>query len=277
MGDNDIEIIIFRTNPMKPFLETAFDAARTAGDLLMNFFEKPKDVEYKGEVDLVTDIDRRSEAIIVSHILAQYPRHAIFAEEGTRTQSKSDYRWIIDPLDGTTNYTHHYPCFAVSIALERQGEIILGVVYDPVRPELYWAERGGGAYLNGKKISVSKEKTLSRSLLVTGFPVHHRKHAEENLRLFHAFTMVCHGVRRDGSAALDLCYLAAGRFDGFWELRLHAWDTAAGSLIVQEAGGRISDFKGNSFDPFGIETLASNGSIHDPMMAVLREAYPPSS
>lgn len=255
---------------MLPFLETAIDAAKAAGDVLLRSYEKPKTIEYKGEVDLVTEVDRASEQLIIEKILSQYPTHALFAEEGGGRKSDSEYRWIIDPLDGTTNYTHNLPLFSISIALEYKREILVGVVYDPVRPELFYAEKDRGAYLNGKPIAVSKVSDLNRSLLVTGFPVHRREQAETNLQVFRAFTLCSQGVRRLGSAALDICYVACGRFEAHWEFRLRAWDTAAGSRILTEAGGRITDFGGNAFDPFGTETLASNGRIHDSMIEVLK-------
>jgi myo-inositol-1(or 4)-monophosphatase len=254
---------------MLPFLDTAIDAAKAAGELLLRSYEKPKNIEYKSEVDLVTEVDRASEELIVEKILSQYPTHAMVAEETGARKANSDYRWIIDPLDGTTNYAHDLPLFSISIALEYKKEIIVGVVYDPVRPELFYAEKDRGAYMNGKPISVSQVDDLNRSLLVTGFPVRKRQEAETNVKVFREFTMRSQGVRRLGSAALDLCYVACGRFEAHWEFRLHAWDTAAGSRIVTEAGGRITDFDGHPFDPFGTETLATNGRIHDAMIEVL--------
>lgn len=256
---------------MLPFLETAMDAAKAAGEILLRSYEKPKNIEFKGEADLVTEMDRSSEKLIVEKILGQYPNHAIVAEETGSRKTNSEYRWIIDPLDGTTNYAHDLPLFSISIALEHKKEMIVGVVLDPVRPELFYAEKNRGAYLNGKPISVSRVDDLNRSLLVTGFPVKKREEAETNVQVFRAFTLRSQGVRRLGSAALDLCYVACGRFEAHWEYRLHAWDTAAGSLIVSEAGGRITDFGGKRFDPFGTETLASNGKIHNSMMAVLAD------
>lgn len=254
---------------MLPFLDTALDAARSAGEILLRSYQKPKTIEFKDEVDLVTEIDRASEALIIEKILAQYPTHSIVAEETGAHDAHSDYRWIIDPLDGTTNYAHDLPLFSISIALEYKKEIIVGVVYDPVRPELFYAEKERGAYLNGRPIAVSQVDNLGRSLLVTGFPVQKRQQAETNIEVFRAFTLRSQGVRRLGSAALDICYVACGRFESHWEFRLHAWDTAAASRILTEAGGRITDFGGAPFDPFGDETLASNGKIHEEMMLVL--------
>ncbi len=255
---------------MLPYLDTAIDAAKAAGEILMRAYEKPKQIEFKAEVDLVTETDRASERLIIEKILAQYPQHAIVAEESGARKTGSDYRWIIDPLDGTTNYAHDLPLFSISIALEYKKEIIVGVVYDPARPELFYAEKGSGAFLNGKPIAVSSVNDLNRALLVTGFPVQKREQAERNIEVFRAFTLRSQGVRRLGSAALDLCYVACGRFEAHWEFRLHAWDTAAGSRILTEAGGRISDFGGETFDPFGTETLATNGKIHESMMQVLK-------
>ncbi|MDD5541739.1 MAG: inositol monophosphatase family protein [Acidobacteriia bacterium] len=254
---------------MMTFLDAAIDAAKSAGDVLMRSYEKPKEIQFKAEVDLVTAMDRASEQVIIEKLLGQFPNHGVVAEETGARKARSEYRWIVDPLDGTTNYAHDLPLFSVSIALECRKEIIVGVVYDPVRPELFYAEKNGGAYLNGKPIHVSEVSDLGRALLVTGFPVQKRQQALKNVELFGAFTLRSQGVRRLGSAALDLCYVACGRFDAHWEFRLHAWDTAAGSLIVSEAGGKISDFGGQSFDPFGTETLASNGKIHVQMMEVL--------
>lgn len=255
---------------MLSFLDTALDAVKAAGEILLRSYEKPKNIEFKAEVDLVTEVDRASEKLIIDKILGQYPNHAIVAEETGIRKTPSNYRWIIDPLDGTTNYAHDLPLFSISIALEYQGEIIVGVVYDPVRPELFYAEKGGGAYLNSKPLAVSSVDDLGQALLVTGFPVQKREQAEKNIQVFRAFTMRAQGVRRLGSAALDICYVACGRLDAHWEFRLHAWDTAAASLIVKEAGGRITDFAGNAFNPFGAETLASNGRIHDAMLEVLK-------
>ncbi len=190
-------------------------------------------------------------------------------EETTVVRSRSGYRWIIDPLDGTTNFAHAYPQFSVSIALEREGEVILGLVYDPPREERFQATKGQGAMLNGNRIRTSKVAELDKALLATGFPYDRREHADFYLAYFKAFMVRCQGIRRNGSAALDLCYLACGRVDGFWEFKLYPWDTAAGSLIVREAGGTLTDFSGNAFSIWGEQTLASNGSIHDEMLRVV--------
>ncbi len=250
------------------FLRVAEQAARMAGDILLSHLDQPLDLEFKGDVDLVTKVDRQSEEVIVSIIRKAYPDHQILAEEGTNQAGTSKYRWIIDPLDGTTNYAHSFPCFAVSIGLEASGEMAVGVVYDPVRDECFTAMAGGGAYLNGRAIHVSRIDKLNSALLATGFPYDRRKHPDDYLELFRKFMMKAQEIRRPGSASIDLCYLASGRLDGFWECKLKPWDVAAAEVIVREAGGRISDFKGNKFSIFGNETLASNGSIHDEMVCV---------
>ena len=249
-------------------LKVAEVAARAGGIILMKYLGQPLDVEFKGDVDLVTKVDRLSEEAIVSIIRNAYPEHRILAEEGTNQEGASKYRWIIDPLDGTTNYAHSFPCFAVSIGLEISGNMGAGVVYDPVRDECFTAMEGGGAYLNGSAIHISKVDNLDRALLATGFPYDRREHPDDYLALFRKFMTKAQEIRRPGSASIDLCYLASGRIDGFWESKLKPWDVAAASAIVVEAGGQISDFKGNKFSIFGNETLASNGRIHDEMVKV---------
>src|SRR5438874_1909516 len=211
--------------------------AREAGALLMDRFARHVTIEYKGDVDLVTEADRSSEALIVSRIRALWPGHDILGEEGTHTDSGSDYRWYIDPLDGTTNFAHGFPVFCVSMAVEHKASSrrVAGVVYDPTRDELLSAELGKGAQLNGKAIHVSKAATLKECLLATGFPSH-KRHKNPNIYFYHQITLHSHGVRRAGSAALDLCNVASGRYDGFWEFNLNSWDTAAGVLILEEAG-----------------------------------------
>lgn len=256
---------------MKDFLKLASGAARQAGKVLKEGLGKRRRIEYKGEINLVTVIDRRAEKVIVKLIRASYPEHAILAEEGEGKKGRTGYKWIIDPLDGTTNYAHGYPCFCSSIALERDGEVILGVVYDPLRDELFSAEKGKGTYLNGKRISVSSTGKLIRSFLATGFN-YDIKRDQRNLKHFRNFILRSQAVRRDGSAALDLCYLGAGRFDGFWELKLSPWDVAAGALIVEEAGGRVTDFRGREFSIYSREILASNGRIHQAMVRVLQRS-----
>lgn len=231
-----------------------------------------REITYKGEVNLVTEMDTRSEQAVVETLLAAYPGHGIIAEEETKIRNESGFTWIVDPLDGTTNYAHGYPCFSVSIALEHAGELVLGVVYDPMREELFSAEKGKGAYLNERQIRVSSVDSLIAGLLATGFPYDRKVSEKNNMNYFHELLMASQEVRRDGSAALDLCYVASGRFDGFWELKLKPWDVAAGSLIVREAGGRVSDFMGNGSGIHDDEILASNGRIHNRMLEILQKA-----
>ncbi len=227
----------------------------------MDFFRQRVKVEYKGDVDVVTAADRAAEKLIFERIRSRWPKHNLMGEEGTRTEQGSDYRWYVDPLDGTTNFAHGYPVFCVSIALEFQGELITGVIFDPTRNELYTAERGRGAFLDGEKIHVSSVPRLAESLLATGFPSQ-KRHKNPNIYFYHQITLKTHGVRRAGSAALDLAAVACGRFDGFWEFNLNPWDTAAGVLLVEEAGGQVSGFTGQPFEINSRETLASNGLIH---------------
>jgi len=243
------------------FLELAVETAMEAGAILLSEFDRPAKISYKGEVDLVTQADRRSEEAIVTRLRRYFPNHAIVAEEGGGQEGDASYRWVVDPLDGTTNFAHGYPCFAVSIGLEEAGELLTGVIYRPITKELYTASRGEGAYLNGKRIQVSGIERLSTSLLATGFPSTKRAR-NPNIHYYWNFTLRSHGVRRDGSAALDLASVACGRFDGFWEFGLHAWDTAAGVLLVREAGGVVTNFAGEPYRPGDYETLASNGRIH---------------
>jgi len=257
--------------PLDELLDFARQTARMAGGLLRERAHRRHRVEHKGAVDLVTEVDRLSEGAIVGAIHSTYPEHPVQAEEGTSRSESSALRWIVDPLDGTTNYAHGYPCYSVSLALERQGRIDLGVVYDPLRDELFEARRGGGARLNGELLSVSITDRLTDSLLATGFPYDIRTSPDNNLDHFALFALRAQGIRRDGSAALDLCYLAAGRFDGFWEMKLSPWDVAAGALMVSEAGGRLSDFSGGPFRIDGRQVIASNGRIHEQMIAVLQE------
>lgn len=251
-------------------LNFAIRVARDAGRLLRDRVGTRIDIEHKGSINIVTDVDLASERLIREAISTYYPRHEILAEEGGLSESGSEYRWIVDPLDGTTNYAHGYPIFCVSIALECNGEVKLGVVYDPMRDELFAAEQGGGAALNNRPIRVSKTAELMQGLLSTGFPYDIKTSKMTNLEHWANFAMNAQALRRDGAAALDLCYVACGRFDGFWELNLSPWDTAAGALIVAEAGGRTSDFAGGPFSNYKSEVLASNGLIHDRMIEVLK-------
>jgi myo-inositol-1(or 4)-monophosphatase len=257
---------------MNDLLSVASDAVLKAGRLLRDNVHGIREITLKGDINLVTEMDMRSERAVVETLLAAFPDHGIIAEEGTRILNGSGFTWIIDPLDGTTNYAHGYPCFSVSIALEQEGEIVLGVVYDPMREELFSARQGEGSYLNGRPIRVSGIDTLIKSLLATGFPYDRKVSEKNNLDHFHNLLMASQEVRRDGSAALDLCSVAAGRFEGFWELKLKPWDVAAGGLIVREAGGRVSDFSGTMYSIHDEEILASNGKIHGHMVEILRTA-----
>ena len=253
---------------MNPFLEVAIETAHEAGAILRAEFARPKKISYKGEVDIVTESDRRSEALIVSRLRERFPEHGIVAEEGGgRAAASAKYCWHVDPLDGTTNFAHGYPCFAVSIGLLGDGEPVVGAVFNPASDELFTAARGEGAYLNGNVIHVSPIEKLAYSLVATGFPTHQRKNSA-NIAYYWEFTLRSHGVRRDGSAALDLCSVACGRFDGFWEFGLNSWDTAAGILVIREAGGTVTDLAGGPYRVGGGSILASNGHIHEEMREV---------
>jgi myo-inositol-1(or 4)-monophosphatase len=219
---------------------------------------------------LVTEVDLKCEQRILSFLQTQFPHHEFYAEEGGKSKKTSPFRWLIDPLDGTTNYAHGYPVFCTSLALEKKGEIIVGVVYNPVLKELFTAQKGKGAFLNGERIVPSSTLDLEKSLLVTGFPYHIKK-SRQNIRQFNQFLLQAQAVRRDGSAALNLCYTAMGRFDGYWEFSLAPWDLAAGSLILTEAGGKISGTKGEPLSIYRGNVLASNGKIHSRMLRVLRK------
>jgi myo-inositol-1(or 4)-monophosphatase len=255
---------------MKEFLETAKILAEAAGEHIRQSASQLRQVEYKGRVDLVTDVDRRAEEIILDGIRRSYPDHAILAEESGEHQAQSDFCWIVDPIDGTTNFVHGYPFFGVSIAVQYRQETVAAVVLNPVLGELFSALKGGGAHLNGKPMAVSGTGELSKALLATGFPYSLGERWQHSMALFEVFYCNSHGVRRDGSAALDLCYVAAGRFDGFWEYELNPWDIAAGLLIVQEAGGKTSDFSDKPSGLYDRQVLASNGRIHDQMLQVIR-------
>jgi len=250
-------------------------AAREAGTLLMDKFERGIKVEFKGKYDLVTEADRQSEALIVKLIHEQFPGHDILAEEADYGCSGSDFLWIIDPLDGTTNYAHGFPWFAVSIALEVRGKLELGVVYNPYVGELYFAERGSGAFLNDRRLRVSKIALMEHSLLATGFAYNHKKCKANNYDYFTRFQKEAQACRRPGAASLDLASVAAGRFDGFWEMMLKPWDLAAGLLLVAEAGGVVSNFDGHPMTLDSLECLASNGLIHSEMQAILQQGCRP--
>lgn len=241
------------------------EIAREAGALVMGYFHQRVKVEYKGDVDLVTAADRKSETLILERIRGRWPDHDVLGEEGGLHDQGSDYRWYVDPLDGTTNFAHGFPVFCVSLALEHKGRRVAGVVYDPTRDEMFAAEQGSGAFLNQARIQVSKTVKLAECLVATGFPSH-KRHTNPNIFFYHQITLRTHGVRRAGSAALDLCCVACGRFDAFWEFNLNPWDTAAGVLIVEEAGGQVSDFRGGPFQLDSRETLASNGLVHPAML-----------
>ena len=250
--------------------------AREAGALLMDYFQQGLKIEYKGDADLVTAADRASEALIRDRVSKQFPTHDVLGEEQGLKDSGSEYRWYVDPLDGTTNFAHGFPVFCVSLALEHrtgnEGKRIAGVVYDPTRDELFSAEQGRGAQLNGKPIHVSKIGQLKECLVSTGFPSH-KRHKNPNIFFYHQITLRTHGVRRAGSAALDLCNVASSRFEGFWEFNLNPWDTAAGVLIVEEAGGKVSRFDGSAFQLDSRETLASNGLVHDALVHEFQEIF----
>ena len=262
-------------DPYDDWLALAVDAARAAGDIIHRGMSDALDIRFKGAINLVTQIDVAAERAVVERLRAKLPDHGILAEEGSLHQSLSPYRWLIDPLDGTTNYAHRFPFFCVSIGLQHADRMILGVVCDPLRDELFTAVRGGGAICNGRPLSVSPTDLLKESLVVTGFAYDPKRDTNVNFRHFEAMSRVVQGVRRTGSAALDLCYVAAGRSDGFWELSLSPWDTAAGQVIVEEAGGRVTDFSGRAFSPYTPEVVASNGKIHDEMLAVLNQPASP--
>lgn len=259
--------------PYASLLMHAVHAAREAGAIQLAGLGKVERIEYKGRVDLVTEVDKRSEAAIVEYLETRFPDHGIVAEEGTGTPGKAPtYQWFVDPLDGTTNYAHGFPYFAVSIALAEAGELIVGVVLDAVHDELFYATRGGGAFLNGAPIGVSTTDGLLHALLSTGFP-YRPETRPRALAHWAAFTEAAQAVRRNGAAALDLCGVASGRFDGFYEASLGAWDCAAGALIVAEAGGTVTNYAGGPFTPRAGEVVASNGRIHQVMIATLMESW----
>jgi myo-inositol-1(or 4)-monophosphatase len=264
-----------------PIVDAASLIAVEAGALLRDYYHKGVATEYKGDVDLVTEADRASEKLIVERLHVVFPEHGIYGEEGTRSHLDSEYRWYIDPLDGTTNFAHGFPVFCVSMGLERRtksagadedGEIIAGVIYDPLRDELFTAEKGKGAYLNGAPIHVSRTRHLAEALVATGFPSR-KRHDSPNIHFYQEFTLRSHGVRRAGSAALDLAYTACGRMDAYWEFNLNPWDTAAGALLVMEAGGTMSSFDGSAFRLDSKEILATNGLIQNEMVGLFRAMF----
>jgi myo-inositol-1(or 4)-monophosphatase len=255
--------------------------AREAGARLREFFAQGVETEYKGDVDIVTVADRTSEKLIRERLAAAFPEHGVYGEEGTRERMAGEFRWYVDPLDGTTNFAHGFPQFCVSLGLEQRpagipanqdGRIVAAVIYDPMRDELYTAERGRGAWLNGKPARVSRTPDLAEALVATGFPSR-KRHDSPNAHFYQEFTLRSHGVRRAGSAALDLAYVATGRLEAFWEFNLNPWDTAAGFLLVQEAGGQVTDFAGDTFQLNSREVLASNGLIHAEMVELFKDLF----
>ena len=263
------------------FANVADGIAREAGALLRKFYEKGVAMEYKGDVDLVTEADRASEQMLRERLKAAFPSHGIYGEEGTRERLESEYRWYVDPLDGTTNFAHGFPAFCVVLGLEHRpaglaadadGEMIAGVIYDPLRDEMFMAERGKGAFLNGRAIHVSTTKKLEESLTATGFPSR-KRHSSPNIYFYQEITLRSHGVRRAGSAALDLAYVACGRLDGFWEFNLNPWDTSAGVLLVTEAGGTVTHFDGSRFTLDSREVLATNGLVQGEMTHIFTELF----
>lgn len=257
------------THEARAYLEAAVRAAREAGQILLEGFGRRPRIYYKGRINLVTDVDRRSEAAIVALLHREFPDHSILSEEGKGHAGRGAARWIVDPLDGTTNYTHGFPFFAVAIALEERGVLRCGVVYDPLRQEWFTALKGGGAFVNDEPIRVSETDRIEEALLCTGFPYDIKESPENNISHFRDFSLRAQAVRRPGSASLDLAYVAAGRLDGFWEFKLKPWDMAAGALLVQEAGGTATDFSGAPLDLSRGEIVASNGLVHRAMLEVL--------
>lgn len=251
------------------FLGTATEAALQAGAIQKAKYGTRVAIEHKGEINIVTEVDHACEDAIVALLRARFPDHDIVTEETEIERTGSPYVWYIDPLDGTTNFAHGYPCFCTSIALAHEGRVIAGVVYDPLREELFTAERGVGSFLNGRRLRVSETTEILQALLLTGFPYDVRENVAEKLRLFALFIGQAQAVRRDGSAALDLCYVAAGRVDGFWEERLYPWDMMAGILMIEEAGGRASRFDGSAVGTRADEVIVSNGRLHDRMLELL--------
>jgi myo-inositol-1(or 4)-monophosphatase len=260
---------------MDGYLRLATDLARAAGTLQRERLWSPLTIEFKGETDLVTEVDKECERLIVAGLHREFPAHDILAEENDYGATNAPYKWIIDPLDGTTNFAHGFPWFAVSIGLEVNGEVRLGVVYHSMLSEMFTAVKGGGAFLNGTPLHVSKRQPLRGALLATGFPYDPGPDRENNFANFVNFQQAARGVRRAGAAALDLAYVAAGRFDGFWEGLLKPWDMAAGQLLVEEAGGRVTNYDGELHSVYDHRIVASNGLIHGEMLDVLRRRHSP--
>jgi myo-inositol-1(or 4)-monophosphatase len=263
------------------YIPKAAEIAREAGALLREYYAKGVETEYKGDVDIVTAADRAAEKLIRSRLGEAFPEHGVYGEEGTRERMDGEFRWYVDPLDGTTNFAHGFPQFCVSLGLEQRaagmkadedGTLVAAVIYDPLRDEMFTAERGQGTQLNGKAAKVSRTRELAEALLATGFPSR-KRHASPNIHFYQEFTLRSHGVRRAGSAALDLAYVACGRMDAFWEFNLNPWDTAAGILLVEEAGGRVTDFAGRQFQLKSDEILASNGLIHEELIGLFDDMF----
>jgi len=258
---------------MSSYLEISEEIAREAGALLHGYFERHIGFELKGEFDLVTEADRTSEKLVIERLHKHFPTHSIVAEEsGDHAGKSAEYCWYVDPLDGTTNFAHGFPMYNVTLALEKAGEIVAGVIFDPERNEMFTCERGSGAYLNGKPIHVSGVKHIDDALVATGFPSR-KRHENVNVHFYYQLAMITHGVRRAGAAALDLAYVASGRLDAFWEFGLNPWDMAAGTLLVSEAGGKCSDMSGAPARLRGPHLLADNGTVHDEMLEVFAEVY----
>jgi myo-inositol-1(or 4)-monophosphatase len=265
------KIIVTGVNISMLMENFAVGLAHEAGVLLMEKFSRQIEIHYKGDINLVTEADKMSEDLIIAAIRRTFPEQGILSEESPAINTGSPLRWIIDPLDGTTNYAHGYPVFCISIALEKEGMVILGVIYDPTRRDTFTAVRGEGAYLNGKRLAVSRTQELTRSLLATGFPYDIRSSKDNNINFFNGMAMEAQAIRRAGAAALDIAYVACGRFDGFWELKLMPWDMAAACLLVEEAGGKITDLSGAPWNILSPNVLVSNGRIHEQMIAVFKK------
>ncbi len=257
---------------MASFLETSVEIAREAGALVAQHFARHVPYELKGESDLVTAADRASERLVVERLRTHYSTHAIVAEEGGGVEGTSEYRWYVDPLDGTTNFAHSYPHYNVTLGLERAGEMIAGVIYDPSRDEMFAAERGGGAFLNNHRIHASAVQRVADSLLSTGFPSR-KRHENVNVHFYYQMALASHGIRRAGSAALDAAWVACGRLEAYWEFGLNPWDMAAGVIIVQEAGGRVSDMRGGPVKIGGVHVLMDNGLIHAEMLGWFADIF----
>ena len=257
---------------MASFVDISAEIAREAGALLATYFERRIGFELKGEFDLVTEADRASERLVIERLRSHFPTHSIVAEEGGGHKGSSEFCWYVDPLDGTTNFAHGFPMFNVTMALERAGELIAGVIFDPTRNEMFSSERGAGAYLNNRPIHVSKVARVEETLVATGFPSL-KRHENVNVHFYYQLAMVTHGVRRAGSAALDLAYVASGRLDGFWEFGLNPWDMAAGILLIEEAGGKCSDMRGGPVGLRNPHLLATNGTVHAGMLSVFDDVF----